>query len=296
MQNLGGRGWRVLSGAVEGASNAYDDYADKQVKKQRAEALKEALGGMGYDKYSQFVDPTTGELNELGGTFLKSDLDQKEMAAKYKALVDLEGIKQGNRRSLEGYKHELDFGGDSDLLDKTWRLKSDFEKQFGGSSTGSSGRGGKPEVPEAVKLNQKRAESLNTQTNWDAYIKEADVDSTLLKKGGIDRGAIQQMIASGIDPSQWTTQAKIGQGAFLTGQRASIKALTKEAYLNAKAAGYNFPKGTKIGLSPAEAEAIRKRNNGITGQSQSVAPVNTGQPLKTSPLRPVTNLDRLLPQ
>lgn len=276
MQKLGGRGWGILAGAIGGANKAYDEYAEKEVKKQRAEALKEALGGMGYDKYSQFVDPTTGELNELGGTLLKSDLDQQEMAAKYAALVDLEGIKQGNRRSLEGYKHELDFGGDSDLLDKTWRLKSDFEKQFGGSSTGSSGRGGKPEVPEAVKLNQKRAESLNTPTNWDAYIKEADVDSTLLKKGGIDRGAIQQMIASGIDPSQWTNT--VNQGEF-----KGRKALTPEAYAAAKAQGYNFPKGTKVGVSPEQARIIRARSQGVI-PSAPVAPAMAGQ----SPVQPAS--------
>ena len=61
MQKLGGRGWGILAGAIGGANKAYDEYAEKEVKKQRAEALKEALGGMGYDKYSQFVDPTTGD-------------------------------------------------------------------------------------------------------------------------------------------------------------------------------------------------------------------------------------------
>jgi hypothetical protein len=274
MQNLGGRGWRVLSGAVEGASNAYDDYAEKEIKKQRAESLKEALGGMGYDKYSQFVDPTTGELNELGSTFLKSDLDQKEMAAKYAALMDLEGVKQGNRRDLEGYKHELDYGGDSDLLDKTWRLKSDFEAKFGGSSTGrSGGQGGKPEVPEAVKLNQKRAESLNTPTNWDAYIKETGANLAVLRKGGIDRGAVQQMIASGTDPSQWTNT--VNQGEF-----KGRAALTPDAYLAAKAQGFSFPKGTKIGVSPEQARMIRARSQGIVPS----APVMTGQ----SPVQPAS--------
>ena len=68
--------------------------AYEEIKKQRAESLKEALGGLGYDKYSQFVDPTTGGLNELGSTFLKSDLDQQEMLAKYAALGDLESMKR----------------------------------------------------------------------------------------------------------------------------------------------------------------------------------------------------------
>lgn len=279
MQKLGGRGWGILAGAVGGASKAYDEYAERKVKKQRAEALKEALGGMGYDKYSQFVDPSTGELNELGSTFLKSDLDQQEMAAKYAALGDLEAMKRAGRlaadKELADYKHGLEYGGDMDLQNLKFEQEKELKRLF--PSTGrSGGYGRKPELPTAVKLNQKRAESLNTQKNWESYMLESGANLPLLSKAGIDRGAIQQMIASGTAPSKWTTQASIGNPAFLTGARTKVTALTPEAYAKAKSLGYGFPKGTKIGVSPEVAAQIRAAKQGIV-PSALADPAMAGQ-------------------
>ena len=132
MQKLGGRGWGILAGAIGGASKGYDEYADKEIKKQRAESLKEALGGLGYDKYSQFVDPTTGGLNELGSTFLKSDLDQQEMLAKYAALGDLESMKRSGRlaadKELADYKHGLEYGGDMGLQNLKFEQQKELKR------------------------------------------------------------------------------------------------------------------------------------------------------------------------
>ena len=273
MQNLGGRGWRVLSGAVEGASNAYDDYADKQVKKQRAEALKEALGGMGYDKYSQFVDPTTGELNELGGTFLKSDLDQQEMAAKYAALSDLESMKRSGRlaadKELADYKHGLEYGGDMGLQNLKFEQQKELKRLF--PSTGrSGGEGRKPEVPFDVKLNQDRAKKLGTQKNWEAYLGETGANMPILNSGGIDRGAIQSMVGAGTAPAKWTN--KVNQGEF-----KGRTALTPDAYAAAKAQGFNFPKGTKVGVSPVDAARIRAARQGIIPATQQSAAPQSNQ-------------------
>jgi hypothetical protein len=258
MQNLGGRGWRVLSGAIGGASKAYDEYADKQIKKQRAESLKEALGGLGYDKYSQFVDPTTGELNELGGTFLKSDLDQKEMAAKYSALMDLEGVKQGNRRDLEGYKHELDYGADKEILELEYDRKERMKRLF--PSTGrSGGRGGKPEMPLSVKLNQEMAKGLLTkEKNWDAYVLDKGIDSDL------PREDIAALVGYGVPiPKQTVQTYKKGDTGFLgTGLfRTPVKALTPEALAFRQT--YGFPLGG-MGVARPKGE--------ITGKPQSAAP------------------------
>jgi hypothetical protein len=276
MQNLGGRGWRVLSGAVEGASNAYDDYADKEIKKQRAESLKEALGGLGYDKYGQFVDPTTGGLNELGSTFLKSDLDQQEMLAKYAALGDLESMKRSGRlaadKELADYKHGLDYGSDMNLQKMKFEQQKELRRLF--PSTGrSGGTGGKPDLPFDVKLNQDRAKKLGTQKNWESYIGETGANMPLLNTGGIDRGAIQSMVGAGTAPAKWNN--KVNQGEF-----KGRAALTPDAYTAAKAQGFSFPKGTKIGVSPEQARMIRARSQGIVPS----VPVMTGQ----SPVQPAS--------
>ena len=276
MQKLGGRGWGILAGAIGGASKAYDEYTEKEVKKQRAEALKEALGGMGYDKYSQFVDPATGELNELGGVFLKSDLDQQEMAAKYAMLGDLEAMKRSGRlaadKELADYKHGLEYGGDINLQNLKFEQQKELRRLF--PSTGrSGGYGGKPDLPFDVKLNQDRAKKLGNEKNWEAYIGETGASMPILNKAGIDRGAIQSMVGAGIAPSKWTNT--VNQGKF-----KGMAALTPEAYATAKAQGYRFPKGTKIGVSPEEAARIRAARQGIV----PVAPAMTGQ----SPVQPAS--------
>ena len=286
MQKLGGRGWGILAGAIGGANEAYDEYAEKEIKKQRAEALKEALGGMGYDKYSQFVDPTTGELNELGGTFLKSDLDQKEMAAKYAALGDLEAMKRSGRlaadKELADYKHGLEYGGDMDLQNLKFEQQKELRRLF--PSTGrSGGYGGKPEVPFPVKLNQKLAGNLLTdEKSWKAYALEKGIGSSL------PREDIAALVAHGIPiPKQTVKTYKKGDTGFLgTGLfRSPVEALTPEAYAFRKTYGY-----------PMDGMGVARPKSETERQSQSAVPVNTKQPLRTSPLRPVTNLNRLLPQ
>lgn len=273
MQKLGGRGWGILAGAIGGASKAYDEYADKEVKKQRAEALKEALGGMGYDKYSQFVDPTTGELNELGGVFLKSDLDQQEMAAKYAALGDLEAMKRSGRlaadKELADYKHGLEYGSDMNLQNLKFEQQKELRRLF--PSTGrSGGYGGKPELPFDVKLNQDRAKKLGNEKNWEAYISETGANMPILNKAGIDRGAIQSMVGAGTAPAKWTNT--VNQGKF-----KGMTALTPEAYAAAKLQGFNFPKGTKIGVSPEEAARIRAVRQGIIPTAQQSAVPQSNQ-------------------
>jgi hypothetical protein len=81
------------------------------------------------------------------------------------------------------------------------------------------------------------------------------------------------MIASGTDPSQWTNT--VNQGEF-----KGRAALTPEAYAAAKAQGFSFPKGTKVGVSPEQARMIRARSQGIVPS----APVMTGQ----SPVQPAS--------
>jgi hypothetical protein len=279
MQKLGGRGWGILAGAIGGANKAYDEYAEKEVKKERAEALKEALGGMGYDKYSQFVDPTTGELNELGSSFLKSDLDQQEMAAKYAMLGDLEAMKRSGRlaadKELADYKHGLEYGGDMNLQNLKFEQQKELRRLF--PSTGrSGGYGGKPDLPFDVKLNQDRAKKLGTQKNWEAYLGETGANMSLLNSGGIDRGAIQSMVGAGTAPAQWTNT--VNQGEF-----KGRTALTPDAYLAAKAQGFNFPKGTKVGVSPEQARIIKARSQGVI-PSAPIAPAMAGQ----SPVQPAS--------
>ena len=282
MQKLGGRGWGILAGAIGGASKGYDEYAEKEIKKQRAEALKEALGGLGYDKYSQLVDPTTGELNELGTTLLKSDLDQQEMAAKYAALTGLEGVKQGNRMDLENYKHGLDLGADKEILELEYDRKERM-KRLSPETGRSGGRGGKPELPTSVKLNQKQAEGLLTkEKNWKAYILDKGIDSDL------PREDIAALVGRGVSiPKQTVTTYKKGDTGFLgTGLfRTPVKALTPEALAFRQT--YGFPLG---GMGVARPKEEIKKNQ------QSAAPVNTTQASRRSSLKPVTNLDRLLPQ
>jgi hypothetical protein len=270
MQKLGGRGWGILAGAIGGASKGYDEYAEKEIKKQRAESLKEALGGLGYDKYSQFVDPTTGELNELGSTFLKSDLDQKEMAAKYAALMDLEGVKQGNRRDLEGYKHELDYGADKEILELEYDRKERMKRLF--PSTGrSGGTGGKPEMPLSVKLNQKMAEGLLTkEKTWAAYVLDKGIDSDL------PREDIAALVGYGVPIPKQTVQTYkkgdtglLGTGLF----RNPVKALTPEAYAFRKTYGF-----------PMDGMGVARPKGETTGKPQSAAPVMTGQ----SPVQPAS--------
>jgi hypothetical protein len=286
MQKLGGRGWGILAGAISGASKGYDEYAEKEIKKQRAEALKEALGGMGYDKYSQFVDPTTGELNELGGTFLKSDLDQQEMLAKYAALGDLEAMKRAGRlaadKELADYKHGLDYGSDMNLQNLKFEQQKELRRLF--PSTGrSGGRGGKPEMPLSVKLNQKMAEGLLTKEKaWEAYVLDKGIDSDL------PREDIAALVGYGVPiPKQTVTTYKKGDTGFLgTGLfRTPVKALTPEALAFRQT--YGFPLG---GMGVARPKEEIKKNQ------QSAAPVNTTQASRRSSLKPVTNLDRLLPQ
>ena len=276
MQKLGGRGWGILAGAIGGANKAYDEYAEKEVKKQRAEALKEALGGMGYDKYSQFVDPTTGEINDIGTTLLKSDLETDQLAQKYAMLGDLEAAKRSgwlsNRKQLASYEHDLDYGGDINLQNLKFEQQKELRRLF--PSTGRSGEyGGKPDLPFDVKLNQDRAKKLGNEKNWEAYIGETGANMPILNKAGIDRGAIQSMVGAGIAPSKWTNT--VNQGKF-----KGMAALTPEAYATAKAQGYRFPKGTKIGVSPEEAARIRAARQGIV----PVAPAMTGQ----SPVQPAS--------
>lgn len=282
MQKLGGRGWGILAGAIGGANEAYDEYADKKIKKQRAEALKEALGGMGYDKYSQFVDPTTGEINDIGTTLLKSDLETDQLAQKYAMLGDLEAAKRSgwlsNRKQLASYEHDLDYGGDINLQNLKFEQQKELRRLF--PSTGRSGEyGGKPEVPFPVKLNQKLAENLLTdEKNWKAYALEKGIGSSLPKED------IAALVAHGIPiPKQTVKTYKKGDTGFLgTGLfRSPVEALTPEAYAFRKTYGY-----------PMDGMGVARPKN----QTQSAAPVNTKQPSKTSPLRPVTNLDRLLPQ
>ena len=282
MQKLGGRGWGILAGAIGGANKAYDEYAEKEVKKQRAEALKEALGGMGYDKYSQFVDPTTGEINDIGTTLLKSDLETDQLAQKYAMLGDLEAAKRSgwlsNRKQLASYEHDLDYGGDINLQNLKFEQQKELRRLF--PSTGRSGEyGGKPEVPFPVKLNQKLAENLLTdEKNWKAYALEKGIGS------GLPREDIAALVAHGIPiPKQTVKTYKKGDTGFLgTGLfRSPVEALTPEAYAFRKTYGY-----------PMDGMGVARPKN----QTQSAAPVNTKQPVKTSPLRPVTNLDRLLPQ
>lgn len=282
MQKLGGRGWGILAGAIGGANKAYDEYAEKEVKKQRAEALKEALGGMGYDKYSQFVDPTTGEINDIGTTLLKSDLETDQLAQKYAMLGDLEAAKRSgwlsNRKQLASYEHDLDYGGDINLQNLKFEQQKELRRLF--PSTGRSGEyGGKPEVPFPVKLNQKLAENLLTdEKNWKAYALEKGIGS------GLPREDIAALVAHGIPiPKQTVKTYKKGDTGFLgTGLfRSPVEALTPEAYAFRKTYGY-----------PMDGMGVARPKN----QTQSAAPVNTKQPLRTSPLRPVTNLDRLLPQ
>lgn len=282
MQKLGGRGWGILAGAIGGANKAYDEYAEKEIKKQRAEALKEALGGMGYDKYSQFVDPTTGEINDIGTTLLKSDLETDQLAQKYAMLGDLEAAKRSgwlsNRKQLASYEHDLDYGGDINLQNLKFEQQKELRRLF--PSTGRSGEyGGKPEVPFPVKLNQKLAENLLTdEKNWKAYALEKGIGS------GLPREDIAALVAHGIPiPKQTVKTYKKGDTGFLgTGLfRSPVEALTPEAYAFRKTYGY-----------PMDGMGVARPKN----QTQSAAPVNTKQPVKTSPLRPVTNLDRLLPQ
>lgn len=282
MQKLGGRGWGILAGAIGGANKAYDEYAEKEIKKQRAEALKEALGGMGYDKYSQFVDPTTGEINDIGTTLLKSDLETDQLAQKYAMLGDLEAAKRSgwlsNRKQLASYEHDLDYGGDINLQNLKFEQQKELRRLF--PSTGRSGEyGGKPEVPFPVKLNQKLAENLLTdEKNWKAYALEKGIGSSLPKED------IAALVGYGIPiPKQTVKTYKKGDTGFLgTGLfRSPVEALTPEAYAFRKTYGY-----------PMDGMGVARPKN----QTQSAAPVNTKQPVKTSPLRPVTNLDRLLPQ
>ena len=40
MQKLGGRGWGILAGAIGGANKAYDEYAEKEVKKQLSQHVE----------------------------------------------------------------------------------------------------------------------------------------------------------------------------------------------------------------------------------------------------------------
>lgn len=286
MQKLGGRGWGILAGAIGGANKAYDEYAEKEVKKQRAESLKEALGGMGYDKYSQFVDPTTGEINEIGTTLLKSDLESDQLAQKYAALGDLEAAKRSgwlsNRKALANYEHDLDYGSDMDLQNLKFEQEKELKRLF--PSTGrSGGYGGKPEVPFPVELNQKLAGNLLTnQESWDAYSLEKGIGSSL------PREDIAALVGYGVPiPKQTVKTYKKGDTGFLgTGLfRTPVEALTPEAYAFRKTYGY-----------PMDGMGVARPKNKITGQTQSAAPVNKGQSLGKSPLRPVTNLDRLLPQ
>ena len=282
MQKLGGRGWGILAGAIGGANKAYDEYAEKEVKKQRAEALKEALGGMGYDKYSQFVDPTTGEINDIGTTLLKSDLEADQLAQKYAMLGDLEAAKRSgwlsNRKELASYEHGLDYDSDIGLQNLKFEQQKELRRLF--PSTGrSDGYGGKPEMPFPVKLNQKLAEKLLTdEESWKAYSLEKGIGSSL------PREDIAALLGHGVSiPKQTVKTYKKGDTGFLgTGLfRTPVKALTPEAYAFRKTYGY-----------PMDGMGVARPKN----QTQSVAPVNTKQPLRTSPLRPVTNLDRLLPQ
>jgi len=267
MQKLGGRGWKILSGAIGGANKAYDEYQEKEIKKDRATALKEALTGMGYEKYGGFVDPTTGELNELGTTFLKSDLDAQQMAQKYAALGDLEAVKRAGRlandKELANYRHELEYGGDMDLQRLKFEQQKELKRLF--PSVGrSGGYGGKPDLPFDVKLNQDRAKKLGNEKNWEAYTLETGVNMPILNQAGIDRGAIQSMIGAGTAPTKWTNT--VNQGVF-----KGRTALTPEAYAAAKAQGYNFPKGTKIGVPPEEAARIRAARQGIIPSAQQTS-------------------------
>ena len=274
MQKLGGRGWGILAGAIGGANKAYDEYAEKEIKKQRAEALKEALGGMGYDKYSQFVDPTTGEINDIGTTLLKSDLETDQLAQKYAMLGDLEAAKRSgwlsNRKQLASYEHDLDYGGDINLQNLKFEQQKELRRLF--PSTGRSGEyGGKPEVPFPVKLNQKLAENLLTdEKNWKAYALEKGIGS------GLPREDIAALVAHGIPiPKQTVKTYKKGDTGFLgTGLfRSPVEALTPEAYAFRKTYGY-----------PMDGMGVARPKSETTKQSQSAAPAMTGQ----SPVKPAS--------
>lgn len=274
MQKLGGRGWGILAGAIGGANKAYDEYAEKEVKKQRAEALKEALGGLGYDKYSQFVDPTTGEINDIGTTLLKSDLEADQLAQKYAMLGDLEAAKRSgwlsNRKELASYEHGLDYDSDIGLQNLKFEQQKELRRLF--PSTGrSGGYGGKPELPLSVKLNQKLAGNLLTnQKSWETFALEKGIDSSL------PREDIAALVGYGVPiPKQTVKTYKKGDtGFFGTGLgRTRVKALTPEAYVFRKTYGY-----------PMDGMGVARPKSETTRQSQSAVPAMTGQ----SPVQPAS--------
>lgn len=269
MQKLGGRGWGILAGAIGGANEAYDEYADKEIKKQRAEALKEALGGMGYDKYSQFVDPTTGEINDIGTTLLKSDLETDQLAQKYAMLGDLEAAKRSgwlsNRKQLASYEHDLDYGGDINLQNLKFEQQKELRRLF--PSTGrSGGYGGKPEVPFPVKLNQKLAGNLLTdEKSWKAYALEKGIGSSL------PREDIAALVGYGVPiPKQTVKTYKKGDTGFLgTGLfRSPVEALTPEAYAFRKTYGYPMDgMGVAVPKNKTARQGIVPAVPAMTGQS-----------------------------
>lgn len=275
MQKLGGRGWKILSGAISGANKAYDEYQEKEIKKDRAAALKEALTGMGYEKYGGFVDPTTGEINELGTTLLKSDLDTDQLIQKYAMLNDLEAAKRAgwlsNRKSLVDYEYDKEHGGDIELQGLKFEHDKELAKLKGSFRSSSTGRNS--ELPADVKRYQKLADALTTNSaTYKDFVLQKGIDSGLLDPIGLTKDDLINLTGQGISIPKLSTNAYIDQGIFGSGINRKIgKVLTPEAIALAKALQKPIPAGTKMAGTPEQAARIRAARQGIIPATQQTS-------------------------